>query len=90
MLSLQQSALSLELNGLLNKHLLRAQYLAEPVTVGDRFKTNVAWVVHQFEITPKAFANFSPRVASTLGKQNPQRRTLKEFAGHLANAFSVR
>jgi hypothetical protein len=47
------------------------------------------WIVRQFEITPKAFANFSPRVASTLGKQTLQRRILKEFAKHLANAFSV-
>ena len=46
-------------------------------------------VVPQFEITPKTFANCSPGWLQPWVNEPSQRRTLKEFARRLANAFSV-
>jgi hypothetical protein len=46
--------------------------------------------VHLFEITPKAFANFSPGLLQPWVKQRVAIPTLKAFAiAAIANAFSV-
>ena len=66
-------------------------YLAGPLIAGFFLSLSKPYVRHQFEITPKAFANFSPRLkrSDNLGIRSQNSHSTLKRVRQLPNPFRV-